>query len=128
MQFLSSKNRKNNSDMQLKQVNDLYLQHDLYFQRLFSDFTMNKRIDRSKFQKIGLSFALDESEGHEKNIEGIPDYEMPKSFADESIRLIDNDKKDNKSDSGQNSIESDNDDFNFIYDEEIALVVERTKR
>ena len=71
--------------------------------------------------------ALDESEGHENNTEGIPDYEMPKSFANESIRLIDNGKKVNKSDSGQNSIESDNDDFNFIYDEEIALVVERAK-
>ena len=80
MQFLSRKNRENNSDMQLKQVNDLYFQHDL-----FSDFTMSKRIYRSKFQKIGLFVALDESEGHEKNIEGVPDYEMPKSFANESI-------------------------------------------
>ena len=128
MQFLSRKNRESNSDMQLKQVNDLYFQQDLYFQRLLSDFTMSKRIYRSKFQKIGLSVALDESEGHEKNIEGIPDYEMPKSFANESIGLIDNGKKDNKSDSRQNSAESDNDSFNFIYDEEIALVLERTKR
>ena len=82
MQFLSRRKRENNSDMQLKHVNDLYFQHDLYFRRLFSDFTISKRIDRSKFQKIGLSIALDESEGHEKNIEGIPDYEMPRSFAD----------------------------------------------
>ena len=66
MQFLSRKNRENNSDMQLKQVNDLYFQHDLYFQRLFSDFTMSKRIYHSKFQKIGLPVALDEFEGHEK--------------------------------------------------------------
>ena len=106
MHFLLPKNRENISDMQLKQVNDLYFQHNLYFQRLFSDFTMSKRIYRSKFQKISLSVALDESEDHEKNIEGIPDYEMPKSFADESIRLIDNDKNDNKSDSGQNSVEN----------------------
>ena len=53
---------------------------------------------------------------------------MPKSFDDESFRLIDNDKNDNKSDSGQNSVESDNVNFDFVYDEEIALVVERTKR
>ena len=53
---------------------------------------------------------------------------MPKSFDDESFKLIDNDKNESKSDSGQNSAESDNVDFDFIYDEEIALVVERTKR
>ena len=52
---------------------------------------------------------------------------MPKSFDDESFRLIDNDKNDNKSDSGQNSVESDNVNFDFVYDKEIALVVERTK-
>ena len=52
---------------------------------------------------------------------------MKQSFADESFRLIDNDKNDNKSDSGQNSVESDDDNFTFIYDAEIALVVERTK-
>ena len=92
MQLLSRKNKEKNSAMQLKQVNDLYFQHDLYFQRLLSDFTMSKRIYRSKFQEIGLSVALDESEGHEKNIEDTADYEMPKSFADETIRLIDNDK------------------------------------
>ena len=51
---------------------------------------------------------------------------MPKSFDDESFRLIDNDKNDTKIDSRQNSV--DNVDFDFIYDEEIALVVERTKR
>ena len=61
-------------------------------------------------------------------MEGIADYEMPKPFDDESFRLIDNDKNDTKSDSEQNSVESDNVDFDFIYDEEIALVVERTKR
>ena len=53
---------------------------------------------------------------------------MPKSFADESFRLIDNDKNDSKSDSGQNSVEKDNDDFTFIYDEEIALFVEKAER
>ena len=52
---------------------------------------------------------------------------MAKSFDEESFRLIDNDKNDNKSDSGQNSVESDNVNFDFVYDEEIALVVERTK-
>ena len=49
------------------------------------------------------------------------------TIADESFRLIDNDKNDNKSDSGQISVESGNDNFTFTYDEEIALVVERTK-
>ena len=96
----TDKNRENNSDIQLKQVSNLYFQHDLYLQRLFSDFTMSTRIYRSKFKKISLSVLLDESEDYEKSIEGIPDYEMPKSFADESIRLIDNDKKDNRIDSG----------------------------
>ena len=52
---------------------------------------------------------------------------MKQSFADESFRLIDNDKNDNKSDSGQNSVESDDDNLTFIYDAEIALVVERIK-
>ena len=74
-----------------------------------------------------MPVALDESEDHEKNVEGIPDYEIPKSFADESFRLIDNDKNDNKSDSRQNSVERDDDNFTFIYYEELALVVERTK-
>ena len=58
--------------MQIKQVKDLYFQRDLYFQHLFSDFTINEIIYRSKFQKSGLPVALDESEDHEKNIEGIP--------------------------------------------------------
>ena len=39
---------------------------------------------------------------------------MPISFIDESFRLTDNDKNDNKSDSGQNSVESDNVDFDFM--------------
>ena len=52
---------------------------------------------------------------------------MKQSFADESFRLIDNDKNDNKSDSGQISAERDDDKFTFICYEEIALVVERTK-
>ena len=74
-----------------------------------------------------MPFALDESENYEKNVEGIPDYEIPKSFTDESFRLIDNNKNGNKSDSGQNSVERDDDNFTFNYYEEIALVVERTK-
>ena len=74
-----------------------------------------------------MPVALDESEDHEKNIECIPDYEIPKFFADESFRLIDNDKNNNKSDSGQNSVESDDGNFTFIYDEEITLIVERAK-
>ena len=74
-----------------------------------------------------MPVALDESEDHEKNVEGIPNYEIPKSFADESFRLIANDKNDKKSDSGQNSVERDEDNFTFIYHEEIALVAERTK-
>ena len=74
-----------------------------------------------------MPVPLDESEDHEKNVEGILNYEIPKSFADESFRLIDNDKNDNKSDSGQNSVERDDDNFTFIYYEELALVVERTK-
>ena len=64
---------------------------------------------------------------NEKNVEGIPGFKIPKSFADESFRLIDNDKNDSKSDSGQNSVERDGDNFTFIYYEEMALVVERTK-
>ena len=71
-----------------------------------------------------MPVTLDEFEDHEKNVEGIPDYEIPKSFVDESFRLIDNEKNDNKSDSGQNSVERDGDNFTFIYHEEIALVVE----
>ena len=39
---------------------------------------------------------------------------MPKSFADESYRLTDNDRDDNKSDSRQNSVEKDNGSFTFI--------------
>ena len=74
-----------------------------------------------------MPVALDESEDHEKNVEGIPNYEIPNSFADESFRLIANDKNDKKSDSGQNSVELDEDNFTFIYHEEIALVAERTK-
>ena len=74
-----------------------------------------------------MPVALDESEDHEKNVERIPDYEIPISFVDKSFRLIDNNKNDNKSDSGQNSVERDDDNFNFIYHEEIALVAERTK-
>ena len=74
-----------------------------------------------------MPVALGESEDHEKNVEGIPNYEISKSFADESFRLIDNDKNNNKSDSGQNSAERDDDNFTFIYHEEIALVAERTK-
>ena len=52
---------------------------------------------------------------NEKNVEGIPGFKIPKSFADESFRLIDNDKNDSKSDSGQNSVERDGDNFTFIY-------------
>ena len=74
-----------------------------------------------------MPVTLDESEDHEKNVEGIPDYEIPKSFVDESFRLIDNEKNDNKSDSGQNRVERDDDNFTFIYHEEIALVVEWPK-
>ena len=74
----------------------------MYFQRLFFDFTMNLSF---KVSKNWFAVALDESEDYEK-----------KSFADESFRLIDNDKDENKSDSGQNSVESDNDNFSFIYD------------
>ena len=71
--------------------------------------------------------TLDESEDHEMNVEGIPNYEIPNSFADESFRLIDDDENSNKSDSGQNSVESGDENFTFIYHELIALVVERTK-
>ena len=86
---------------------------------------MNERIYHSKLQKSGLSTSLDECKKHEKNIKGIPNYGMFKSFADESFRMIDDDKDGNKSDSKKkNSVESDSDDFDFIYDEKIALVVE----
>ena len=62
-----------------------------------------------------MPVALDESEDHEKNVEGIPDYEIPNSFADESFRLSDNDENSNKSDSRQNSVERDDENFTFIY-------------
>ena len=60
---------------------------------------MNERIYHSKLQKSGLSISLDECKKHEKNIKGIPNYGMFKSFADESFRMIDDDKDGNKSDS-----------------------------
>ena len=108
MHILLRKNRENWRNIQLKQVNDLYFQHDLYFQRLFFDFTMNLLF---KVSKNWFAVALDESEDHEK-----------KSFPDESFRLIDNDKDDNKSDSGQNSVESDNDNFTLIYNDNFTFI------
>ena len=53
---------------------------------------MNEIIYHSKLQKSGLSVSLVESKKHEKNIKAIPNYEMFKSFADGSFRLIDDDK------------------------------------
>ena len=49
---------------------------------------------------------------------------MSKSFLDESFRLIDDDNNDNERDSEENNFESDNNKFDFIYDEEITLIVE----
>ena len=57
-------------------------------------------------------------------IESIPTYEMPKPYADESFRLIDDDDNGSESDNKENNVESDNDEFVFIYDGEIALVIE----
>lgn len=76
------------------------------------------------FKKCSLSVALNGPEYHEVNIEGIPNYEMSKSFLDESFRLIDDDNNDNERDSEENNFESDNNNFDFIYDEEITLIVE----
>lgn len=76
------------------------------------------------FKKCSLSIALDGSEDHEINIEGIPNYEISKSFADESFRLMDDDNNDNERDSEENNFGSDNNKFDFIYDEEMTLVVE----
>ena len=105
--------------MQLEQLNDLYFQHGLYFQRLFSNFTINLSFEISKnwFARCPwwIWRSWKEYRGHFQTI------------ADESFRLIDNDKNDNKSDSGQISVESGNNNFTFTYDEEIALFVERTK-
>jgi hypothetical protein len=77
---------------------------------------MKESIVRS-FKKCGLSVALDGSEDHEVNIEGIPDYQMPKPFVDDSFRLLDDD------DTDESDVESEYE-FDFINDEEIPLVVE----
>ena len=62
------------------------------------------------------------------NIRGIPNYEMLSPFVDENFRFIADDNNDNRNDSEENNVESDNDESNFIYDEEKALVVEWAKR
>ena len=49
---------------------------------------------------------------------------MSKSFLDESFRLTDDDNNDNERDSEENNFESDKNKFDFIYDEEITLIVE----
>lgn len=49
---------------------------------------------------------------------------MSKSFLDESFRLTDDHNNDNERDSEENNFESDNNKFDFIYDEEITLIVE----
>ena len=61
------------------------------------------------FKKCGLSVALD----HEVNFEDILNYEMTKPFDDESFRLIDDDN-DNKSDSEENNVKSDNEELDFM--------------
>ena len=73
------------------------------------------------FKKCGLPVALDGSKDHEKNSEGIQNYEMSKPFDEdemskpfdedemskpfdeENLRLIENDKN-NKSDGEENNI------------------------
>ena len=75
------------------------------------------------FKNCGLSAPLMD---HEMNNEAIPNYEMPKPFADESFRLIDDDN-DNESNSKENNVKSDNNEFDFIYDEE-TLVAQQAKR
>ena len=62
------------------------------------------------------------------NIRGIPNYEMFSPFVDKNFRFIADGNNDNRNDSEENNVESDNDESNFIYDEEKALVVEWAKR
>ena len=64
------------------------------------------------------------SEHNDLNIESIPNYETSQSFADEIFILINDGDNDNESDSEEKNVESDNGELDFIYDEEIALVVE----
>ena len=55
------------------------------------------------FKKCGLSVALDGSKDHEKNSDGIQNYEMSKPFDEENLRLIEDDNN-NKSDGEENNI------------------------
>ena len=75
------------------------------------------------FKKCGLSVALDGSEDDQVNIEGIPNYQIPKAFGDgPEFALLDDSDED---DSGE---EDNNEDYEIIlnnYEEEILLVVEK---
>ena len=87
---------------------------------------MKESIVRS-FKKCGLSVALDGSEDQEVNIEGILNYQMPKSFGDESqpFTLLDDDDDESDGDEeSSNEEESDGVVYDFIYDKEIPLAVE----
>ena len=53
-------------------------------------------------KKCGLPVALDGSKDHEKNSEGIENYEMSKPFDEENLILIEDDN--NKSDGEENNI------------------------
>ena len=68
------------------------------------------------------------SEHNDLNIESILNYETSQSFAGEIFILINDGDNDNESDSEEKNVESDSGELDFIYDEEIALVVEWTKR
>ena len=82
------------------------------------------KVGKMKFlvsKKCGLSMAFHESEVHELDIENIPNYEMPKPFADENVRLGDDDHNNNESkcEENKNNVGSDNDELGFIYDEKL---------
>ena len=82
------------------------------------------KVGKMKFlvsKKCGLSMAFHESEVHELDIESIPNYEMPKPFADENVRLGDDDHNNNESkcEENKNNVGSDNDELGFIYDEKL---------
>ena len=48
-------------------------------------------------------------------MEGIPNYEIPKPFADETFRLIDDDNYVNESDRDKNKFKSENGEFDFRF-------------
>ena len=79
---------------------------------------MKESIIRS-FKKFGLSVALDGSENAQVSIDGIPNYEMSERSVEEEFKLLDNDEDEDASENDEN------DEFDFLTDQEIPLVVEQ---